>query len=494
MLESAEIGHKVAKSVYARQVPKLREALLNAQYDMAEGKRGPLLILFSGIEGGGRSETTNTLNEWMDPRHIRTVAFGPRNGEELARPNAWRYWRALPQRGRTGIFMNAWYNEAIVAHFKGQIDRDALEFQLTNVRHYERMFADEGFAILKFWIHLSRDAARRRLKEIAKQKDRRWEITPDVLKQTKSYFKLRDVWEEVLRESSTGEAPWYVVEGEDERYRNLTVGKIVLETLNRTNAMRTTQVRTSRGPAPAPPALDNVLLIRNLDLSRKLSDNEYDKAGPKWQGRLAQLTRHKRFSKHSLVLVFEGADAAGKGGAIRRVTGALDARQYVTVPIAAPTDEEKLYPYLWRFWRHVPGHGGITIFDRSWYGRVLVERVEGFASEYDWRRAYDEINQFEEQLVEGGAIVCKFWLQISKAEQLRRFKAREKTSFKRFKITPEDWRNRKQWGDYEHAVADMVDRTSTEIAPWTLIEAEDKRYARVKILKTIVTRLEKGLG
>jgi polyphosphate:AMP phosphotransferase len=492
LLESAEIGHRVAKNVYDRQLPKLREALLNAQYDMAHGEHGPLLILFSGIEGGGRSETANTLNEWMDPRHIHTVAFGPRNCEELARPNAWRYWHALPPRGRTGIFMNAWYNEAIVAHFKGKIDRDALEFQLTNIRHYERMFVDEGFAILKFWIHLSRDAARRRLKELAKQKDRRWELTPDVLERTKSYYKLRDVWEEVLRESSTGEAPWYVVEGEDPRYRSLTVGKIVLDTLQRATATRSARARGSRGPAPAPPAIDNVLLIRNLDLSKKLSEKEYDKAMPKYQGKLAQLTRTKRFTKHSLVLVFEGADAAGKGGAIRRVTGALDARQYVTVPVAAPTDEEKLYPYLWRFWRNIPGLGGITIFDRSWYGRVLVERVEGFAPEYDWRRAYDEINQFEEQLVEGNAIVCKFWLQISKAEQLRRFKAREKTSFKRFKITPEDWRNREKWNEYEHAIADMVDRTSTEIAPWTLVEAADKRYARVKILKTIVTRLEKG--
>ena len=193
------------------------------------------------------------------------------------------------------------------------------------------------------------------------------------------------------------------------------------------------------------------------------------------------------------MLGFEGADAAGKGGAIRRVTGALDARQYVTVPIAAPTEEERLQPYLWRFWRHVPLRSGITIFDRTWYGRVLVERVEGYCSVADWMRAFDEINQFEEQLVKAGAVVCKFWLQISKAEQLRRFQLRAKTPFKTFKITPEDWRNRKKWGAYEQAVADMVDRTSTEIAPWTLVEAEDKRFGRIKILRTIVGALERAL-
>ncbi len=195
-----------------------------------------------------------------------------------------------------------------------------------------------------------------------------------------------------------------------------------------------------------------------------------------------------------MVLVFEGADAAGKGGTIRRITSALDARQYSIVPIAAPTDEERVHPYLWRFWRHIPPLGRITIFDRSWYGRVLVERVEHFCAVSDWMRAYDEINQFEEQLAKAGVIVVKFWLQISRAEQLRRFREREQTAFKRFKITPDDWRNRRKWGDYERAVCDMVDRTSTEIAPWTLVEAEDKRYARVKVLKTVVNRIEQALG
>ena len=246
--------------------------------------------------------------------------------------------------------------------------------------------------------------------------------------------------------------------------------------------------------APTPEVVDNVRLVRELDMSQRVSRNEYDAELAKWQTRLAALTRHKRFRKHSLILAFEGSDAAGKGGAIRRVTGALDARQYVGVPIAAPTSEELLYPYLWRFWRNIPPRGGITIFDRTWYGRVLVERVEGYCSEFDWRRAYEEINQFEEQLVDDDAVVCKFWLQVSKAEQLKRFKAREKTPFKRFKITPDDWRNRTKWSAYEQAVADMVDRTSTELAPWALVEADDKYFARIKVLKTIVRRLEAALG
>ncbi len=272
------------------------------------------------------------------------------------------------------------------------------------------------------------------------------------------------------------------------------MGRILLNALTEINAPPAAAPRRARAAAPPPRVVNNVALIRNLDLSQKLSRADYDTQLERWQGRLAALTRSDRFREHSLTLAFEGADAAGKGGAIRRVTRALDARQYVSVPIAAPTDEEKMYPYLWRFWRAVPPRGGITIFDRTWYGRVLVERVEGFCTEYDWVRAYGEINQFEEQMVEAGGVLCKFWLQISRAEQYRRFKAREKTPFKRFKITADDWRNRKQWGAYEQAVADMVDRTSTELAPWTLVEADDKHFARIKVLKTIVKALEAAFG
>jgi polyphosphate kinase 2 (PPK2 family) len=203
--------------------------------------------------------------------------------------------------------------------------------------------------------------------------------------------------------------------------------------------------------------------------------------------------RDERFKNRSLVCAFEGADAAGKGGAIRRMAAALDARQYQVTPVAAPTDEEKAQPHLWRFWRKLPRHGHVAIFDRSWYGRVLVERVEGFCSEADWLRGYSEINDFEHELIEAGVIVVKFWLQISQAEQLKRFKEREQVAFKRFKITQEDWHNREKWHDYQQAICDMVERTSTGEAPWTLVEANDKNYARVKILRTLCERLEAAL-
>jgi polyphosphate:AMP phosphotransferase len=495
MLESAEVGHALSKAAYARQEPDLRDALLNAQFDLSQSGRGPVLMIISGVEGGGRSETTNKLTEWMDPRHIRVSAFGPQSCEEAVRPPAWRYWRALPPKGKLGIFLNAWYTEIVAARLAGKLDKTGFEFYLQETRLYERMLADEGVVVLKFWMHLSKVALRARFDEF--KRHRREHAAPYKLdyKLARDYQKLRPLWEEMLRETSTADAPWTVVEGEDDRYRNITVGMVLLDAMTRIVADKPPTARRAIGAAPPPSVVDNVRPgVRELVLALKLPVRDYPKELLKWQGRLASQTTRKRFRDHALILAFEGVDAAGKGGAIRRVTGAFDARQYVSVPIAAPTEEEKRYPYLWRFWRNVPPRGGITIFDRTWYGRVLVERVEGFCTEFDWRRAYDEINQFEEQVVDDGIVLCKFWLQISKAEQYRRFKAREKTSFKRFKITPDDWRNRAKWSAYEHAVADMVDRTSSEIAPWTLIEAEDKYFARIKILKTIVRRLEAALN
>jgi AMP-polyphosphate phosphotransferase len=492
MLESAEVGHCVVKARFEREERKLREALLNGQYEMGAANRGPVLVLISGLEGGGRGETASKLSEWMDPRFLRTVAFGPGAPEEEARPLAWRYWRALPPRGKIGIFMNAWYRQLVNAHVRNDVTAEQFNAHLQEVRQYEQMLTDEGIVLLKFWIHLSHDAQKQRLRDLSSNPKTRWRVTGIDKQALKHYNKYHNVWEQLLRETSIGAAPWYVVEGADHNYRNLTVGKILNEALVKVNAGARPLPRAV--VAPAPSVIGNVALIRNLDLKQKLDDETYEIDLAKWQARLARLTGHKKFRDRSLILAFEGSDAAGKGGAIRRAAASFDARQFVIVPIAAPTEEELAQPFLWRFWRQIPARGGITIFDRTWYGRVLVERVEGYCSVSDWMRAYDEINQFEEQLVRAGTVLCKFWLQISKQEQLKRFEAREKTAFKRFKITQDDWRNRKKWNAYEQAVADMVDRTSTELAPWTLVEAEDKRFARVKILKTIARQLEHALG
>jgi polyphosphate:AMP phosphotransferase len=317
-------------------------------------------------------------------------------------------------------------------------------------------------------------------------------VTPEDWKNHENYDALRQVSERALRETSTAEAPWYVIEATDPRYRDLTVARTLLDALVQ-RLERGKRATPMRAAPPAPPPIDARNVIEELDLSRSLSDARYAKLLPELQGRLNALSRHKRFARIAAVLVFEGPDAAGKGGAIRRVTRALDARQYDVRPTAAPTDEERAQPYLWRFWRHLPRKGKVTLFDRSWYGRVLVERVEGFAADPDWMRAYREIVDFEESICRFGIVVIKFWLAITKEEQLARFRVREKTPFKRFKITREDWRNRAKWAAYERAVCDMVDRTSTNPAPWHLVEANDKKWARVKVLETICEAIERAL-
>ncbi|RXZ44781.1 polyphosphate:AMP phosphotransferase [Crenobacter cavernae] len=493
MFESAEIGHAIDKDRYDELAPRLREALLDAQYELKARGDFPLLILIHGFDGAGRGETMNLINEWLDPRLIRTVAFDAPDDAARARPWMWRYWNALPAKGRIGMFFGSYYSDILVDRVERRIDRDACDRRLFDSLRFERMLAADGALVIKFWFHLSKDRQRKRFKELGKDPLTAWRVCDADWANHERYDRIRKTAEHMLRLTNTSFSPWVVVEGGDANYRNLTVAQTLLNALrDRLDAEGPLLPRVDV-PPPTPP-IDGRLLLDTLTLTQKLDKGAYQTRLAELQGRLNLMTRDPKFAKLSLALVFEGNDAAGKGGAIRRITEALDARRYRVVPVAAPTDEEKAQPWLWRFWRHVPGRGGITLFDRSWYGRVLVERVEGFADEAGWMRAYYEINDFEHQLAEDGAIVLKFWLAIGQEEQLERFKAREDTGFKRFKITDDDWRNRDRWGDYKLAVCDMIDRTGTDKAPWHLIEANNKYHARIKVLEILCRALAARLG
>ncbi|MHA6193642.1 polyphosphate:AMP phosphotransferase [Pseudomonas wadenswilerensis] len=488
MFESAEIGHSIDKETYDAEVPALREALLEAQFELKQQARFPVIVLINGIEGAGKGETVKLLNEWMDPRLIEVRTFDQQSDEELAHPPAWRYWRALPAKGRMGVFFGNWYSQMLQGRVHGHFKDAVLDQAISGAERLEQMLCDEGALIFKFWFHLSKKQMKTRLKALKKDPVHRWRISPLDWEQSETYDRFVRFGERVLRRTSREYAPWHVIEGSDPHYRSLAVGKILLEGLQ--NALKAKSIKAPTPIAPLSESIDQLSLLQALDLNVRLDKHDYEKQLLAEQARLAGLLRDKRMKHHALVAVFEGNDAAGKGGAIRRVAAALDPRQYRIVPIAAPTEEERAQPYLWRFWRHIPGRGLFTVFDRSWYGRVLVERVEGFCSPTDWMRAYGEINDFEEQLSNAGVVVVKFWLAIDQQTQLERFQEREEIPFKRFKITEEDWRNRDKWDAYAQAVGDMVDRTSTEIAPWTLVEANDKRWARVKVLRTINEALE----
>lgn len=494
MFESADLGHCSSKEEFDAVVPRLRAELLDAQFDLLELKQFAVVVLINGVDGAGKGETVNLLNEWMDPRHIQTWAFDAPTSEEAEYPFMWRFWRALPPKGKIGVLFSNWYTQPI----RQRVDRDSkrAEFdqQLDGIRRFEAMLAREGVLLVKFWFHLSKAGQQKRLKALEKDPRTRWRVTERDWRYFELYDRYREVAGHALRTTSSGDAPWLIVDGSDERFRTLFVARTLLAALrHRLDAARQDAAPAVSAP-PLPPRTDERNLLNSLDLRQDIGRKEYDELLERYQGRLALLTREAAFRECSLVLVFEGADAAGKGGAIRRLVAALDARLYRIVPIGAPTEEERAQPYLWRFWRHVPRRGKVVVFDRSWYGRVLVERVEGFCSESDWMRAYAEINDFEEQLAAAGAVVVKFWLAISQDEQLARFKAREAEPHKRFKITEEDWRNRDKWDLYAQAVCDMVDRCSTERAPWTLVEAEDKHFARIKVLRTVCERLEAALG
>jgi polyphosphate:AMP phosphotransferase len=491
MFESAELGHSISRQDYDREEPALRSDLLMLQYALLEKAAFPVLIVIGGVDGAGKGETLNVLHEWMDPRHILTTAFGEISDEERERPRMWRYWRALPPKGRIGILFGAWHSNPILDRVAGNISANAFVRALERNVRLERMLANEGMLLLKFWFHLSKKAQKRRLTELEADPKTRWRIAATDWARFKHYDDFRAVSEQALRRTSTGEAPWTVVEGSDPNYRYLTVGRAIRDALKERLAGSVLPAARA-APPPEPPA-DGRTVLSTLDYGQTLTRKEYNRSLEKYHGKLAMLSRDKKFRQRSVVLVFEGMDAAGKGGAIRRLVWALDARQYRIVPVAAPSEEERAQPYLWRFWRHLPRLGRFTIFDRSWYGRVLVERVEGFCSDADWMRAYSEINDFEEQLAEAGGIVTKFWLTITPEEQLKRFKAREDSAYKSFKITPEDWRNREKAPSYDRAVCDMIDRTNSAFAPWVLVPANDKLFARIMVLKTVCERIEAGL-
>jgi polyphosphate:AMP phosphotransferase len=490
MFEAAELGQKLSKKEFDEAEPILHTKLLEAQRQLRKTNT-PVIVIVSGVEGAGKGEVVNRLNEWLDARGITTVAFWDESDEESERPRYWRFWRQLPPRGTIGIFFGSWYTKPVIDHVFGAIDQPEYERQLRRIAEFEELLTIDGALIIKFWFHLSKKDQKKQLKKEAKllKKD----IKGSLMKKfAKRYQEFAESSEHAIRMTDQGIAPWHLVEAVDKRYRDITVGRILLNAIEKRLERKNQTVKTVDVVMDKPEAGSKTILD-HVDLTKTVSKEEYQEKLEKYQRKLYQLAWRAREQKRSTIIMFEGWDAAGKGGAIRRITAAMDARLYKVISIASPTDEEKAQHYLWRFWRHVPRAGYVTIYDRSWYGRVLVERVEKFAKEDEWKRAYHEINDFEEQLSEHGIIIAKYWVHLGADEQLRRFKEREKTAWKKHKITEEDWRNREKWNDYNAAVNDMVTRTSTEYAPWTLVPGNDKLYARVDILKTLCKRMEQAL-
>ncbi len=492
MFEAAEVGSAVSKEEFEAWLPQLRVDLVNAQYDLREADF-PVLVILVGDDRPGVSEAVNRLNEWMDARYVQTRVFGAPTDEQLQHPRFWRYWGALPGRGELAIYTGDWVLGTIGERLWDVIDEKEFERRIRHMERFEQALSDAGALVVKLWLHLPKKEFKKRVKKVRKNGEDGSRLDAIDLRLFDAYDEVLPLAEHTLRKTDAGGSPWQIVESTDARHRDLTLATAILEALR-------TRLEQPPPPDPPPAAAEPSVrtpaatVLTGVDLEASLPRPEYQKERDALQARLRRLTLRAREEGVSSVLVLEGWDAAGKGGVIRRLSQAMDVQDYRIVPVGAPSEEELRHHYLWRFWRQIPRRGRMHIFDRSWYGRVLVERVEKLARESEWRRAYAEINDFEEQLVEEGFVLAKFWLHIDPDEQSHRFQEREHTPYKKYKITGEDYRNRARWESYEQAIHDMVTRTSSELAPWQLVPATDKRFARVEVLRTVCDRLSRRLG
>ncbi len=496
MLDAIDLSRKIAKSDYKQAVDEMEIRL--GQLQRRTKELGiPVVIVFEGWAAAGKGTLINELILPLDPRGFTVHSTLAPNEEEALRPFLWRFWTRTPAAGRQAIFDRSWYRRVLRERLEGDGEEQDLGQAFEDIRSFERQLADDGAVIVKFFLHISKKEQKKRFKKLRKSKATAWRVTEADERQHKDYEAWLAAAEEMLAETDTDDAPWTVVESEDRRFAALKIFNTVAAAMDRGIA----ELEHAGAGEPAPKeAVASVMpealrssALDTVDLSPSLEREEYRDRLKAAQKRLRELEHQIYIRRVPVVLIYQGWDAAGKGGNIRRLTRELDPRGYEVVPIGAPNDIEKAHHYLWRFWREIPKAGHMTIFDRSWYGRVLVERVEGFCDEAEWRRAYREINEMEQHLTNFGMVLLKFWLHIDRDEQLRRFEARRQTEAKQWKITEEDWRNREKWDEYKLAVEEMIFRTSTPHAPWTIVESNCKWFARVKVIETVCEAIRRRL-
>lgn len=481
MLDKIDMKKEVKQQDYDARMAHLEIRMGELQRKCKELEI-PIMIVFEGFEASGKGTMINKMIQPLDPRGFKVYTMEKESETDKMHPYFWRYCTKTPAKGRIHIFDRSWYQG---------IEQGIITAE--EVRQFERQFTDDDMVVIKFFLAITKKEQKKRLGRLEKDASTRWRVNEEDWKKNKSYDKCLEQYDDMLIQTDTSNAPWTVVEAMDKRY---AICKIMTEVVNRLEAAVSAKKTVSSAHTPVVEEASDDLrngVLQGIDLSLTLTPEEYKKKRKDLQKRLGILHNKMYLQRVPVILAFEGWDAGGKGGAIKRITQCIDPRGYEVVPVSAPNDIEKAHHYLWRFWEKFPKDGHMTIFDRTWYGRVLVERVEGFASEQEWKRAYSEINNMEAHLVRKGAVVLKFWLHIDKGEQEKRFKQRQETPEKQWKITDEDWRNREKWEEYEKAIDEMVVRTSTNEAPWHIIEANSKLYARIKVMEIVVEALEKVL-
>ena len=464
-------------------------AKLEKQQITIKEKKLPVLVLFEGYDAAGKGSVLGRIIRNIDPRFFKVFTTAKPSEEEQRKPFLYRHFIKIPQAGKFTFLDGGWMTDVTNDYMAGKIDDEAYKLRIDSVKRFERQLTDNGYLVMKFFFHIKEKEQKKRIDALLSDKNTAWRVSDSDLWQNKHYKKCTDIFDRYLCDTNKSSAPWYLIDAEDKKWAELQMLEYLVQGID--TALKNSSLSV--------PLLQNVFplkktpKLKDISLDKALTDKEYKEQLKKYQEKLRRLHNKLYLKKIPVIIAYEGWDAAGKGGNIKRITEALDPRGYEVHPIASPEPNEKARHYLWRFWNRLPKTGHVAVFDRTWYGRVMVERLEGFCSENDWQRAYNEINEFEKELSDWNAVIIKFWVQIDKDTQLERFTERQNTPEKQWKITDEDWRNREKWDLYEAAVNEMLKKTSTSFAPWHILESNDKKYARIKALKIVIEEIEKKL-
>lgn len=496
MLEQVNLDKEVSKENYKPEAKELKKRLSGLQQKVKAAKL-PVIILFEGWGAAGKGSMISDVILQLDPRGFKVYSTAAADESEKRKPFLWRYWNLIPQYGEFSVLDRSWYQEITTARMEEKLSDEENSRRIQRINTFERQLTDDGYLIVKFFLHISKKEQKQRFEKLADSKLTKWRVTQKDWERNKNYNELYTIVDEMIERTNTPNAPWHMISAHDKNNASLEVYRTLVTAIE--TALAAKELKKSM-PKMTGDAIDygnfnlvKMPMLKEVSLNRSLTEEEYDAQLKKLHKKLRNLHNELYLKKIPVIIAYEGWDAAGKGGNIKRVAAALDPRGYEVCPIAAPDKYELAHHYLWRFWKHIPKTGHVEIFDRTWYGRVMVEKIEGFCTEEQWRRAYKEINEFERELHDWGAVIVKFWIHVSKDEQLRRFNDRQNTPEKQWKITDEDWRNREKWDAYEDSINDMIKYTSTDFAPWTIVESEDKKYARIKALEVLIDAIEKRL-
>ena len=465
-----------------------KEKLAVQQMKIKEHKL-PVLVLIEGWAAAGKGSTVGLVIRNIDPRFFKVATMSAPTEEEKRKPFLYRHFIQIPEAGKFSFLDSGWMEEITMARVHGDMSDQEYAEKIESIKRFERQLTDNGYLLVKFFFHISKKEQDKRVEKLLSEKDTAWRVSDSDKWQNKHYDKCEEVFNRYLSDTNTSNAPWYIIDAKDKKWAELQVLETLCSGIDIALQNDKTAVQLIQNVFP----LVKMPKLADVKLDKFISEDEYKSELKRLQERLNALHNRLYRKRVPVIICYEGWDAAGKGGNIKRITGALDPRGFEVHPIASPEPHEKARHYLWRFWKRLPKTGHIAIFDRTWYGRVMVERLEGFCSENDWRRAYNEINEFEKELYQWGAVIIKFWVHIDKDTQLARFTERQNTPEKQWKITDEDWRNREKWDLYEDAVNEMLKKTSTTYAPWHILQSVDKKYARIQALKIVVEELEKAL-